>query len=629
MRYLPHLIVPILASVLLVTAGAGNAQAESLVLDKGFTPHPFRTAEIQLQTEDVRIPDLGYRKCGSSHTTKMPALTWEFKSPMSELVVSVETREGAQSRQDFVVVLPNGSFLCSQKGSRVYFKNWPAGQYKMWMFGRSRSVGGVVAFEDPSRSKGDVKNALGTLPTIDFSADGPNPRFTTVKPTRMALASDLGIGCGAKRGERIMPLARLKVTRTSTYYVGIANKATFIATADRKCGARQTQLGPGVHTLWLRVPHGEKLGDMALETDDIKRSRAFGDRPKRVVTALDQPMVIPGKLRPSEWWGSRSGNCRGAARDPDFLLVSNKPLQDVTMSLLWGRKPQHLHVYGPLEEKNADSNPRCSAQGYRANNTHQFDVFEGTYAVWVGDGQRADGVGSDYRVLLRRDHVAINPLTAFAPVPAQIDMHERAYRNHYPFFTGTPKNWELLFTRAPRQLFVFARVEIRQRQTHVRAGEPLVVGSWGRDMAWVRHHDGSRSRVKTKLLTSTWPSSLWLPTKPTFKKTPNLKTAIRYSGPEDRKAIAAYEKVEARYVKCFGRYMEKHDPTWGKNHEVYKIDRRGKVENVGDEIAARADRKCGANALTRAENKLLQRLDATRRKRLVGHLRAIRARFGL
>jgi hypothetical protein len=235
-------------------------------------------------------------------------------------------------------------------------------------------------------------------------------------------------------------------------------------------------------------------------------------------------------------------------------------------------------------------------------------------------------VGSDYHVLVLRAGSKVDPMATLVPVPTELAMPDRALHNHYPYFRGANlAEWTTMFTTAPEQMFVYTRTDVDK----IPAGEPLLVQFSNEHRTAVYRDDGASEQIDTRLLTTERPSKVVLPTAPRLPKVDSLEQAIDRAGPDDDKAIAAYRKVDEKYSSCLGDYLSKHDPTWGHDSEVYKIDGNGNVVNVSDQVARAGQSYCGASAVDAAAAKLEKQLATTRTARYKAHLASVRKRFGL
>jgi len=620
-------LVPVLA-IAAAAARPAPAAADPIRLGRGFTPHPFVTPVLHARVDDVRIYDMGYKKCdpgGGAFTTRQPILTWDLTDDMP-LRIRLENGVGDEAVVGGVIALPDGTYVCEDRHDQFFLKSWPKGHYKLFLYGQSIGVSARVKFEDPGRSAGDLSAALAKLPTLTLGAAGAvNPAWPSLPATVAIDAGDAGPTCARGR-QRVMPLARLHVTRASQWYLASGRAQLFVITDQQKCvdPTDGGTLPAGDHTLWTIVPDQGGPASYPFEIDDRAAPLVFAEARHQEVGALDAPLVVTGTVRPAQRWFSRSFACGGAPREPDLYLHSDQPLQKVEVQLLWSHAPEQVHVFGPIEKATVNSRPACAERG---RDVHRFDVLEGTYAVWIGGGDAA--VGHDYHLLVTRDGTKLDPMATLAPIPDQLSLDDRALGHHYPYFRGGKlADWTAMFTTAPDRLFVYPRALVHDGSRTVPAGEPLLV-NWSNDrrtdaFRW----DGSSVAIDTRLITADRPARITLPAKAPVPAADSVSRAVDQAGPEDAKAIAAYRKVDDRYTGCVGDYLAKHDPTWGHNAEVYKIS-HGRVVNVSDEVGRAAERRCGGGRVDAARNKLLHALARTRAARWKAHLTRVRKRFGL
>jgi hypothetical protein len=621
-------LVPALA-LAAAAARPAPAAADPIRLGRGFTPHPLTTPVLSARVDHVRVYDLGYKTCdpgGGAFTTRQPILTWDLTEAMP-LRIRLENANGDQAGVGGVIALPDGTYVCEDRRDQFFLQQWPKGHYKLFLYGQSIGVSARVRFEDPGRSAGDLSGALRRLPTLTLGAAGAvNPAWPTLPATVAIDAGDAGPTCAHGR-ERVMPLAKLHVTRGSRWYLASGRHKLFVITDQQKCvdPTDGGTLAAGDHTLWAIVPDAGGPARYPFEIDDRAAPLVFAEARHQEVGGLDAPLVVSGTVRPTQRWFSRSFSCRGAARAPDLYLHSGQPLQQVEVQVLWSHVPERVHVFGPIEHATVNSRPRC---GERDHDGHRFDILEGTYAVWIGGDDGA--AGHDYHLLVTRDGTKLDPMATLAPIPTELSLADRALKHHYPYFRpGRLADWTAMFTTAPDRLFVYPRAEVKDGGRTVPAGEPLLV-NWSNDsrtdaFRW----DGTSVAIDTRLIGADRPARIALPTKAPVPAADSVSRAQDLAGPEDARAIAAYHKVDDRYTACVGNYLSRHDPTWGHHAEVYKIGPGGRVVNVSDQVGRVAERRCGGHRLDAARKTLLRTLARTRAARWKAHLGRVRTRFGL
>jgi hypothetical protein len=539
------------------------------------------TPPLSIRIENVRTTAMGWRKCTPAFTTRAPALTWELDERM-EMRIDLQGQNGAVAQSSGVIVLPDKSYVCASEKHSFWLRNWPAGAYKLFLTSPNNAAFAVVHFDNPALEKQEMSTAISSLPEITLGGAARNPQFTSVPATFAIDAANAGATC-AKSG-RVMALARLRVDKTSRWFIDLDHQGTeathglFVLTADQHCIDPRTarELPAGNHTLWTIVEDTTTPPSFNLEIDDRNAPLAFGDAVKKPVGALDYPLVVDGKVRAGQRWFARAGACAGASRDPDFYLVTDKPLQKVTLSLLWSRAHPKLHVFGPIDHAQPGAEPSCD------HADHVFDVLDGTYAVWVSaDG----GAGLPFHVLVRRDGTKLDPMATLVDPPNDLALPERALKNHYPYFNAkTLDDWTKVFTTAPDQLFVYARNDVDLGDQKLSAGEPLLVESSKGDVTVAFRDDGIPVHLDSRFVTTQRPPTISLPTIARTPKLDDLAPAIAAAGPEDARSIADYRAIEAKH---------------------------------------------NAAKLATAKTRLLKDLDTTRRHRYKQHLIEVRKRFGL
>jgi hypothetical protein len=599
-------------------ASASIAHAEPLRF--GPDSPPYVSPYVSAKTDNDRVYDRGWKQCdpgGGQFTTHAPMLQWDVTTKM-ELRIRLEEKSGYPSGSNGIIVLPGGGYVCADKHAEFWANDWPQGHYQLYLGSSSIGVGAQVRFENPVRSKALLAAAIAKLPTVKLGDAPTNPRFDAVPATVSADFIEAAPTC-AKEHQRVMPLAKVVVERASSWFVDSTGQNLFILGADGKCYLPQevAAVPAGTHTLWAIVGD-QAAATFPLEIDDRGADVKYPEAAPRDTGTLDDPLVIDGKVRATERWSSRPGVCHDTGRAPDFYLTSDKPLQKVTVSLLWSRTPQSLHIYGPVGEH---GDLRCKEAG--GNSEHSFEVFEGRYAVWVGGAEKAKD--SDYHVLVMRAGTKIDPMATLVPVPAELTLADRAYSHHYPYFRAEGlASWTKMFTLAPDQLFAYPRVAVGD----IPAGEPLIVWSSNDTRTSVIRNDGTHVDIDTRLMTTERPSAIVLETSPRLPEVHDYRDAMKYAGPEDDKAIDAYQKLANKIESCVGDYLAKHDPTWGHGGQLYKIS-GDKVVNVGDQVAAAGERACGYSRVEGAQKQLAKQLEKTRVARWKAHLAAVRKRFGL
>lgn len=577
-----------------------------------------RTELLTTQLERVTARQRGWNDCVKSMdaaTTTQPLVTFDLDAAMP-LRIRIESSNGnpVGPAAGAVLVLPDRRYVCADGDNQFRMERWPKGHYELYLTSNQSSLNTHVTFEDPVRSARALADALGKLPVISLGDAGvANPRHQVVPATIAVDTREAGPSC-VSRG-RVMPLAQIQVSRAGAWYVGVPSTQLFVITADNKCLSPSGTPGlpAGTHTLWTAVPISGGPVRYELELDDRNAGLAFLPAEQREVGELATPLVLAGKVRASEHWSERVDRCRGAARAPDFYLHSDRPLQRVSMWTLWAKQRQRIHVFGPIEQKGDDL--RCDDKG----SGHAFDVFEGTYAVWVG----GDDVGADYRLVIQREDAPADPFTTFAQIPETLTIDDRAIEHHYPYFRNRPiTDWTRLFTSVPDRMFVYTRAPVES----LPEGEPLLVASSDDARTSVYRYDGRRLTIDTRLVGTTPPAKVVLPARPTVPDLRTFNEARAAAGPEDQPLLAKHRELQTKFGACLGAYIRKNDPTAGHDHSVYRIS-GNRVVNVGDQVAEAGARRCGGPQLHALEQSLIKKLAKAREAHYAANLAAVRKRF--
>ncbi|HUJ57732.1 MAG TPA: hypothetical protein VLX92_04555 [Kofleriaceae bacterium] len=503
------------------------------------------------------------------------------------------------------------------------------------LISRLAVLAAVVAAAPAARAGNSpaVAAALAKLPTIALDDGGLNPRTVDVAVPGVFTTREVDRYCGDHGFSKLVPLARLKMTKPSTWFIATETPAgefveLYVLTDDGHCGdPRRARFEAGEHTLWAVVPfRGGMPARLTLELVDESAEPRFGDAPKQPVASLAAPMVIDGAVRaPDKTLLDHA--CHSIARAPDFYLTSATPLQHARLALVDPKGNQTINYYGPMERWKQGMITQCGRSG---ENSREIDILEGTYAVWIG-AAAPEAVGQPYHVVVTDGDTKIDPDAPIVEIPRDLALPDRALSKWYPGFAGAQPHkrseWTALFTKAPDQMFVYPRVAIADAK--LPAGEPLLVAWASDERTAVIRYDGSETQVDTRLITTDRPATVVLPTRPDVPSVgDSIQTATDLSGPEDKATIDAYWAKNKKYRDCVDAYRSANDPTYGSGDHVYAVS-GGKVINVGDKYATAADRRCGGAALDAAQDAMMKKLATTRAARLKADLVLIRKRFGL
>jgi hypothetical protein len=639
------------ATLLLVLAlpGAAHADRAAVVLRPDFAPNPLVIQHVESRL-DLPAYEKPFKQCGSGLTSREPALTFELAAPLQKLEVRFIGRDAGAG----LIVFPDGSYICdvqdplassaADADRLVYADSWPRGRYQVYRrvsSDRKQTASFDVRFEQPERTKQALAAAIKSAPTVALGAAKANPLRVSFTPKLTASATDVGPR-RCFRGEQGVALVMRLELDHDIAALNIRSES-FVLQKEGDDPAACTQwsagstdaLAAGRYNVYVAVDRRAPPTAHTFELDDLARPLTFARTGEPTnLGDLAAPLVLAGKVRPSEPPPSRDDACGvRTPRDPDLYVVSREPLAAVKLTLLWSRHPQGLRIYGPIEKapeasECTDSIPEWSTE-----------LMEGTYAIWVGDGD-GHGVGDDFHLLVRRSKTKMDPLKLLVVPPAGLSVAERALANHYPFLGGydlpldTPFR---LFTEAPTQLFVYPRADVEVEKAAAdspgpRKGEPLLVRRAEATETEVQTWEGDIFYVHNDLLVTAPPAPIAFPDRPRPVVAADIGRAVELSGPEDAPEIARFNKLWEAYTDCFDRYMRKHDPSWTIDADFYRIKfRNGEVvgvENTTDVATGRAEKSCGKAKTERAEQALMTLLAQRRAQRAAAHFAVVKKRFG-
>ncbi|TNF33255.1 MAG: hypothetical protein EP329_08550 [Deltaproteobacteria bacterium] len=558
-----------------------------------------------------------FRGCGTSFTTEAPIYTFTLTEPMTDLRVWVDAPA--------VLTIPaEGSPYQCIKGGVVYYKDWPAGTYEIYMFGNAIGVGGNIRIEMPERARVEADALVAAAPelTLDPDAAEPNPHWTVLKGTANVRPELAGVGCGHPG---MTPLARLAPTVDMAWTFSV-DRDHSLYVVNAKGGCLNKHSNSGAYSLKAGQPYvlwGWKDGGAAGVDFDVQIGA--DDRPERFLAesapvyelgALESPIALASTLQQPATWGKRRiGLCWRLPRTPSFFVHASEDVGKVAIEPLRnaGRAPQMI-VYGPLEDVQAHRDWRC-------DETTKVAVASMPGKTWAVFLLQQDGeVGAPIVSVARRLDRKPDPMAAPIAIPDEVPLKERRLGRNYPYYGKT--SVERFFLEAPERLFVW----LTAPEGELPANEPLALVDFRGDRATVARFEGTTQEVPLAALATTRPEAVALPkTHPPVKKAEDLDEALSLAGPAEKKLVDAYTEAEEKYRGCVGDYMAKHDPSWGKDYELIYVN---SGRNVTDVWFRRADKACNYAGLEVKGKRLTAAINTSRKKSAAAYLKALRARFG-
>src|SRR5262249_29305958 len=155
-----------LVSLSIVVSVGAVAHADALRFGRTSISHT--TQPLTVHTESVTANAMGWRKCdpgASQLTTRAPALSWDVTEQM-ELRIRLEDDRGSPAPFGGVIALPHRSYVCANDKKQFWLRNWPRGNYRMWLIGSARDLTAVVHFDNPALEKQQLATATGALPLV-------------------------------------------------------------------------------------------------------------------------------------------------------------------------------------------------------------------------------------------------------------------------------------------------------------------------------------------------------------------------------------------------------------------------------------------------------------------------------
>lgn len=659
------LILALVVAIALAAPLDAGANQASLVLSPGFMPNPLTVRELPTEERDY-VFNAQYPGCDTTTVPRRPLLTFQLTAELEALAVSFENRFHHKDLVGFVV-FPDGHYVCQDRGaSGIFFKKWPSGTYKLYFVAtKSHDRTIDVRFEQELRIKEAARQRAASVPTYDIWSGMPtNPLWISpaipAPGNTKAGARDLGLTecIHPYFQDFVQPVVKLNLKEDmASLYLSSQDDIVLLA-EDGTCLKPKEidHLKAGIYTSyriveWDPIRRLESPPEVPgiLEIDDRTRPLAFTRSGEPTpIGDLAKPLVLSGKVRPAGRLPTRDGECTAYdgtnkfPTNPDFYLVSREPIPHVTLRLLGRDTTQMLRIFGPLETVTKQDATHCKRSNERLT-TLDFEVFEGTYAVWIG---AREGAGSDFHLMLLNKKTEIDPLTLLVHPPAGLPLEQRILGVHYPFLTdeGDVHDQSFrLFTEVPEELFVYARVGIdlpAREEGKGRApikGEPLLVHWINDTSAEVVTHEGDTFHVPLAFLTIERPTEvhfLDMPRPPKHEST-SLDQAIDLAGVEDKKDIDQHRALEQKYRTCVENYMAQNDPDSDRDilsrrsHVIIQNGRISGIEDYSNFIARKAEARCGAKRVELSEKTLQKLLSQRREKRRDEQFQAVKKRFGL
>ena len=505
------------------------------------------------------------------------------------------------------------------------------------------------------------RSAAAEVRVVELGPTLPNP--TTLKlaaPAKntdsTALGVPMGQPCSGYYDTSTTPTVRLKVAQAIRFDIQVAGGLTsvlrfpnggFLCALNGRDYHEELQPGEyAIHVLFREQPKGA-----APVVVRLSRPGAPVDLPASTTRValedLTQPLVVKGKTQAERPGAGCSQTTRGA--DPDLLLTSDRPRDDVRLLLLDRAGTQRLEVIAPAQYLDPYRPPSCAGV---AGALATVGRLEEPRAVYVSDAPGA--AARDFALVVLDASSRLDPIWFPLEVPAGLPVRERVVGQFAPFAReerslrwsplATARWVHDMFLGGPKGLFVYAKADLDGAKARLatpgqpsdvalpgpRRDEPLLVIAARRGV-FVQSADGEIFEVPEAELSTTAPAAPALPAGPRRALWYQVAELLEAAGPPEQKAIKAYEALRAKSDRCFSEFWAKHYPNAPANvnfYEVTYVD--GKVTSVvdyADKVTAQAARKCGVQKTQKAADALRKRLEKHAVELRARQLAAVRAGF--
>lgn len=568
-------------------ASAAPAAAPGLTVevDPATSPNPV---VIDVGAVPTTVSDTnGYVQCNNSDSYMSAA-------PVARIVVKAKTRLRLLSRNSGLITLPSNKFFCYEHdtigATGLIFVNegdYEPGTYDVYAMGRSgQNVPTHVELVIVDRVPKDAAALMDAAAPLEAKLQGSaNPVYGSydVKPGTFQ-GEHLKLDCARNRS--LIPVTRLDVVDASTWTVStVRENAVYLQGPDGQCVQGHGDLKKGRYGVFVDAWNVGAKVELALV--DEERGLSLGDAPHVDPGDLKKPLPVAVTIPASEF--KPKPLCGAGARAPSFYVDVKKPMTKVSLNTLVANTDVDWAVAGPLDQT------KRPYEWCRTGGRFWEKLEKGTYAVWVSAKDPAAVGQKAYARLLGNfeDHVVDqkaegDALAKLNPVPADPALQERQVWWTYPYYRRDTKAVEALFLDAPPQLFVY----LTSDADAVKAGEALLLERWGAEKSVVIRANGERKDVRTERLTTAKPAKVLLPEDwPEIAKPHEIKDGYAITSPTDLPKFAKWENDEAKRYACVGNWMEKNDPTWGKNYNLVNL-RTG--ETVTDQKFRQADKVCNS-----------------------------------
>lgn len=675
--------IPINVNGKTMMLGGGGEQAPGSLLSPLKTDTAATTVTIQTEglkplytqagsiTGDVlRARESGFKDCGSyTVVLNRPAAKIVVKE---EQLMTIRLREQGQNH-GMLLMLPGDKYVCKDVSGDALTRKFSPGTYYVypaWSTTKSKGLNASAGESGDMSVEFEVRTLGRDTPAPEYIVDGntPNP----FKPEDFTYTGgynqpkDLGFkDCGYSTWITATPIMKVTFTEKRTMTLGLKGKSGLVLVNDDNsynCGIstkNAMSFEPGTYNF-----HGFVSKEVAQSGELTTYSPFFYDEKSaptikgEVLTQALEPLEAPLLLkvttqdkRPTDAYGCDKDVAFSA--QPDLYLDIKRPIEDLRIHVLEGHHKREGLRIEDITKRELTFSTRRSCEDSSSFNGHLVNTIrnaDGRYAVFLGHS----GPARTYNLVLTTKGTKIDPYLSISPVPEGLSLAKRAVYTHYPLMErGMGKSIEtrkLMWEQTPKTLWAYtsAPISLKAPTNSSRSdlGDPSALELAAGEPVLVRYvtnnrKDGSAFKmsvitadlwtveVEAEQLTTQAPASLNIPQKPRAYEGIKSYEANQYADAKAIKAANTYKSTRDKYNSCFDKYWDKHGGSSAKH--LVRVTRTGsgkvtKVKNLGDEIADRADRACGASKLEplrKAEEKeLVRSFEAMR----TAHLKTLSAK---
>ncbi len=244
---------------------------------------------------------------------------------------------------------------------------------------------------------------------------------------------------------------------------------------------------------------------------------------------------------------------------PDLAFSLKRPLGDISIDVR-SAKPVDVEIVGPLTDDGRKIPSHCMN-----DDRYSFGRMEaGIYGLRIGT--KSPGAEVLYHVVVRGKETKMNPILPPSKFVDEATVDESVITWHFPQLlpqdTHSDPHREALFLTTPKPVFVFPKFNMdksvadalgggsdKSKNEYPKENEPLLLLDRN---GQVMGADGAEFRVTMKDLQADPGGAIAVPAAPRNTAL-SFDAALAAKGPEDAKAVAAWEKAEKAEQSCHDR----------------------------------------------------------------------------